>query len=86
MPRLLKVSSQGQVTLPRAIRARMGNPSHLEAELVKGDLVLRKGLHMTLDEAELAFSKHGLTRAVLQEALRITARREREAKEAEKPA
>ena len=79
MPVVLKLSSQRQLTLPKALVEQMGSPSYFEAELVKdGDkreLVLRPGVKMTLAEAELAYGKHGLTREVLTEALRIVAKR-----------
>jgi hypothetical protein len=65
------MSSQRQVTLPKALVEIMGSPSYFEAVLVNKELQLRPGLKMTLAEAEDAFGKHGLTREVLQEALRI---------------
>jgi hypothetical protein len=73
---VLKLSSQGQLTLPKALVAMMGSSSYFEAELVKDELVLRPGLKMTLAEAEEAFRAHGITRAVLREALRIVAARD----------
>ncbi len=72
---MLKISSQRQVTLPKALVERMGSPSYFEAELVKGELILRPGAKLTLEEAEAAFGKHGITQEVLREALRIVAAR-----------
>lgn len=72
---LVKLSPQRQLTLPKTIVEEMGSPSHFEGEIVKGELILRKTLHMTVREAELAMAKHGLTREVLMEALRIVDRR-----------
>jgi hypothetical protein len=76
MPILLKVSSQRQVTLPKHLYELIGSPSYFEAELVNKELVLRAGLMMTLAEAEESYGKHGITRDVLKEALKIVARRE----------
>ena len=73
---LLKVSSQGQVTLRRAQRAALGNPRHLEAWLENGTLLLRPAISATLDEAGTIFAKQGITRDVLVEALRIVKRRQ----------
>ena len=79
MPVVLKLSSQRQLTLPKALVEEMGSPAYFEAEVVKEgnsrDLVLRAGVKMTLAEAEIAYGKHGLTREVLTEALRIVAKR-----------
>ncbi|MBR0651118.1 hypothetical protein GXW78_15710 [Roseomonas terrae] len=67
---LLKVSTQGQVTLRRAVRKALGDPRHLEARIENGALVLRPAIAATLDEAVLLFGKQGITRDVLVEALR----------------
>lgn len=72
---LLKLSSQRQLTLPKTLVERMGSPSYFEALLVKGELILRPGLKMTLAEAEEAYGRHGITQEVLREALRIVAGR-----------
>lgn len=76
---ILKLSSQRQLTLPKLLVEAMGSPSYMEAVLVNRELVLRKGLKMTLAEAEVEFGRHGLTREVLQEALRIAAERKAQA-------
>ncbi|WP_270939271.1 hypothetical protein [Falsiroseomonas oryzae] len=76
MPVVLKLSSQRQLTLTKRLVEAMGTPSHFEAVLVNKELVLRPALKMTLAEAEAAYGKHGITRDVLQEALRIVAGRE----------
>ena len=84
MPRILKVSSQGQVTLPRALWREMGEPSYFEAALVNRDLVLRVAHRLTLEEAEARYGAHGITSDVLREALRIV--REKEAAGGQDPA
>ena len=71
MTMVLKLSSQRQLTLPKTVVEEMGSPSYFEAVFVNRELVLRPGLKMTLAEAEEAFRKHGITREVLKEALRI---------------
>jgi hypothetical protein len=76
MPVVLKISSQRQLTLTRAIVEAMGTPSHVEATLVNGDLVLRPAAKLTLAQAERAYRTHGITADVLAEALRIVAARE----------
>jgi hypothetical protein len=76
MPLVLKLSSQGQLTLPKAVVEAIGQPSYFEAVLVNKELVLRPAHRMTLEEAEARYGQHGITRDVLAEALRIVARRE----------
>ena len=71
---LLKVSSQGQVTLRREVREALGNPRHLECWMDRGTLMLRPAVSATLDEAEALYGRHGITRDVLVEALRIVRR------------
>jgi hypothetical protein len=73
--KLLKVSPQGQVTLTRAIWEAMGEPSHVLAEFVNPNLLLKPARAMTLEEAERRYARHGITAEVLAEALRIVARR-----------
>jgi hypothetical protein len=75
MRAILKLSSQRQLTLTKGLVEAMGQPSYFEAELVNRDLVLRPALKETLAEAEERFAKHGITRDVLAEALRIVERR-----------
>lgn len=83
MPTVLKLSRQGQLTLPRRVREALGHPRFLEAELrPDGTLLLQPALKMTLDEATEAFAEHGITKEVLVEALRLVRRRERAAREA----
>lgn len=77
MAAMLKISSQRQVTLPKALFESMRKPSYFEARLVNGELVLRPGLMVTLEEAEAPYGKHGITRDVLREALRIVGEREK---------
>ncbi|UFN49329.1 hypothetical protein LPC08_01395 [Roseomonas sp. OT10] len=71
---LLKLSPQGQVTLRRGVREALGNPRHLECWLENGTLMLRPAVSATLAEAEALYGKHGITRDVLAEALRIVRR------------
>lgn len=73
---LLKISPQSQITLRKDLRAALGPCSHVEVEAVKGRLILRPALGMTLDEAREAYGKHGITEEVLREALRIVKRRQ----------
>ena len=73
---VLKLSPNRQLTLTKGIVEAMGSPSYFEAELVNRELILRPGVKLTLDEAELRFGKHGITQEVLTEALRIVARKE----------
>lgn len=51
---VLKLSSQRQLTLPKAAVETMGSPSYFEGVLVKGELVLRPATKLTLAEAEAA--------------------------------
>ncbi|MGG5817826.1 hypothetical protein [Falsiroseomonas sp. HW251] len=78
MPRVLKVSPQRQVTLPKDVWVAIGKPSYVEAEIVKQDLVIRRSSYLTLEEAEQAWGKQGITRAVLVEALKIVEGKERD--------
>ena len=50
-PVLLKVSPQGQVTLRRAMRTALKNPSHFEAWIENGTLMLRPALAASPAEA-----------------------------------
>jgi hypothetical protein len=77
-PVLLKVSSQGQVTLRRAMRAALKNPRHFEAWIENGTLMLRPALAASPAEAEALFNIQAITREVLVEALRVV--RERRAR------
>lgn len=76
--RLLKISPQGQVTLPVALWQEIGRPSHVVAEYVNPNLILKPAWGMTLAEAEARFRKEGITAEVLKEALRIVDRKARE--------
>lgn len=76
---VLKVSSQRQLTLSKALLGQLGNPRYLEAEVVDGALVLRPALKATLAEAELLYGRHGITQDVLMAALRIVERRKAKA-------
>lgn len=80
MPVLLKVSSQGQVTLRRAMRAALKNPRHFEAWIENGTLMLRPALAASPAEAEALLGTQAITREVLIEALRVV--RERRARQA----
>lgn len=79
MPTVLKLSRQRQLTLTRAIVEALGNPRYLEAKLgADRSLMLIPADMATLDEATEAYGRHGITREVLTEALRIVRRRERQ--------
>ena len=73
---ILKVSSQGQVTLRRDVMAALRQPRHLEAWVENGTLMLRPAVSATLKDAETMFAKQGITRDVLIEALRIVKKRQ----------
>jgi hypothetical protein len=72
---LLKLSPQNQITLRKDLRAALGACSHVEVEPVKGGLMLRPAIAMSLDQAKEAYGEHGFTVEVLKEALGIVARR-----------
>jgi hypothetical protein len=72
---ILKVSSQGQVTLRREVMRALKQPRHLEAWVEDGTLMLRPAASATLAEAEAMFGRQGITRDVLVEALRIVRKR-----------
>ncbi|WP_203070124.1 hypothetical protein [Falsiroseomonas ponticola] len=72
---LLKLSPQNQITLRKDLRAALGPCSHVEVEPVKGGLMLRPAIGLTMEEARAAYGKHGFTEEVLAEALRIVQRR-----------
>ncbi|WP_114374400.1 hypothetical protein [Elioraea thermophila] len=79
MPTVLKLSPQRQLTLSKALVETLGRPRFFEVELraEARELVLRPADKLTLEEAEVAYGRHGITRAVLIEALRIVRSRER---------
>ena len=84
---ILRVSSQGQVTLPYALREKLNFPDHFSATLESSDrLVLEPCEKLTLDEAELRYGRHGITQEVLIEALRVLKKREKEAAQAKEEA
>lgn len=64
-PKLLKISPQRQMTLTRAIRPAMGQPSHTLADFVKPNLVLKPAEAMTLAEPERRYARHGITAEIL---------------------
>ena len=70
-PVLMKVSSQGQVTIRRAMRAALNHPGHFAAWIENGTIILRPAMAASPAEAELLFGRHAITREVLVEALRI---------------
>jgi hypothetical protein len=78
----LRVSPQGQVTLRQAVLEALEFPKRLECWVEKGTLMLRPLFAETLDEAEAYCRKHGITRDMIYEAVRIQMRKEAEAKRA----
>lgn len=74
---ILKISSQGQLTLRRSVRKALGDPHLMECWIDKGTLMLRPALSATVDEAAILFGKQAITRDVLVEALRIVRTRSR---------
>lgn len=79
MPTVLKLSPQRQLTLSKGLVEALGRPRFFEVELraEERELVLRPADKLTLEEAEAAYGRIGITRAVLIEALRIVRGRER---------
>ncbi len=73
---LLKISPQNQITLRRDLRAMLGPCSYVEVEPVKGGLMMRGAVAMTLEEAQQVYGRHGFTVEVLREALSIVQRRQ----------
>lgn len=73
------MSSQGQVTLSKSLRQRLGNPTHFEAELEGGKgrerLVLRPAMKTTAATWERLFQEEAIAREDLLEAMMIVARR-----------
>lgn len=68
---ILKVSPQGQVTIPKAFRQTLGQPRAMEARIERSMLVLRPLIAESLAEAERMFRGDGITLEVLTEAVRI---------------
>ena len=73
---LLKISPQNQITLRRELRAALGSCSHVEVQPVKGGLMLRLAVDLSLDQAQEVYGRHGFTVEVLKEALAIVKRRQ----------
>lgn len=78
---ILKMSSQGQVTLSKALRQRLGNPTHFEAQ-EEGDkhrqrLVLRPAVRTALAIAswEQMFEGAAVSREDVVEAMIVVGRR-----------
>ncbi len=72
---ILKLSSQGQLTLSQKLRRQLGNPRFFEARLRGNTLILEPVIKLTTEEAEREFGPHGITKEVLMEALRIVDRK-----------
>src|SRR6188472_317968 len=76
---IIKVSPQGQVTIPRALRARLGDVRRMEARIEREALVLRPILADNPAAGELKWGAEGVTAEVLWQAIRILdARRAKE--------
>lgn len=77
---IIKVSPQGQVTIPKALRAKLGEPRRMEARVEREALVLRPVLAESPEAGEQLWGKEGITAEVLWQAIRLLdARRLREA-------
>ena len=72
---ILKLSSQGQLTLSQKLRRHLGNPRHFEARLRGKTLILEPVTKLTIDEAVQKYGPHGITQEVLIEALRVVEKR-----------
>ena len=76
---IIKVSPQGQVTIPKALRAELGHPLRMEAVVERKALVLRPILADSPEEGGRRWGAEGITAEILWQAIRILdARRARE--------
>lgn len=73
---LLKISPQNQISLNKRMREELGSPSHIEVEVVNGNLVVRPAHKLTLEEAERRYRRHGITAEVLEQAFRLVRARQ----------
>ena len=74
---VIRISSQWQVTIPKAFRPQLGSSGQLEAQFEQGALVLRPVLAPSADWAEQHFAPEGITREVIWEAMRLIESRRR---------
>ncbi len=75
---IVKVSPQGQVTIPKALRAALGNVRRMEARIERQCLVLRPVMADSVEDAVRQYgAEHAITIEVMQEALRVVHERRR---------
>lgn len=68
-PRLAKLTSKNQLTLPKAVVEALDHPTHFRVQVSEGALILWPGALVTHDQQA---SSAGLTPEELREAKRIT--------------
>ena len=76
---IIRVSPQWQVTIPKALRARLGAPRQMEARLDRLYLVLTPILMDSPQAAEQALRPDGVTAEVILVAMDIVAARRQKA-------
>lgn len=76
---IIRVSPQGQITIPKALRTQLGPCRRMEARVERMALVLRPILADTPEQGERMWGAEGITAEVLMQAIRIVeARRAKE--------
>lgn len=76
---IIRVSPQWQVTIPKSLRARLGQPRQMEARLDRMSLVLTPILMPSVEAAERELRPEGITAEVLVVAMDLVAARRRKA-------
>ncbi len=78
---IIKVSPQGQITIPKSLRIRLRAPRRMEAVIEREALVLRPILADSPAEGERIWGKEGITAEILWQAIRILDARQRKVAE-----
>ena len=76
---IIRVSPQWQVTIPKALRERLGKPRRMEARMHRAELILTPILIGSVEEAERQLRPEGITAEVLVTARDIGAARRKKA-------
>jgi hypothetical protein len=76
---IIRVSPQWQVTIPKALRQRLGSPKQMEARLDRMSLVLTPIVMASPEAAERELRPEGITAEVLLVAMDLVAARRRKA-------
>jgi|GEM_PF-2538932 hypothetical protein len=79
----IRVSPQWQVTIPTALRPKLGTARHMEARVERGRLLLIPVISDDPRAVAEVFRPEGVTSEVLLEAMDIIARRRRQRAEEE---